>query len=171
MSVKQVSSSSLPNTHSMTTRAKAKIFKPKHKVNLAFLDAHILRFSLFVTHNPKGFKSASKHPQWMSAMQDEMMLSNLTTRGPWYPDLITQMWSILNGFFRPSTTLMELLNTTKHISFLMVSLRILGLDYSHTFSSFVKESTLGIVLSLVVIHKWKLHQLDVPRLLLTIPVS
>ena len=35
---------------------------------------------------------------------------NLTTLGPWYLDLITQMWSVPNGFFGPSTTLMVLLS-------------------------------------------------------------
>ncbi|GKB02295.1 retrovirus-related pol polyprotein from transposon RE1 [Tanacetum coccineum] len=39
--------------------------------------------------------------------------------------------------------------------------QIPGLDYSHTFSPIVKASTVRIVLSLVVLHRWRLHQLDV----------
>ncbi|GKG27421.1 retrovirus-related pol polyprotein from transposon TNT 1-94, partial [Tanacetum coccineum] len=36
-----------------------------------------------------------------------------------------------------------------------------GLDYSSTFSSVVKASTVRIILSLAVLNKWPLHQLDV----------
>ena len=36
-----------------------------------------------------------------------------------------------------------------------------GLDYSATFSPVVKASTVRVVLSLAVLHKWPLHQLDV----------
>lgn len=36
-----------------------------------------------------------------------------------------------------------------------------GLDYSHTFSPVVKASTVRVILSLAVINKWNLHQLDV----------
>ncbi|GKF39161.1 retrovirus-related pol polyprotein from transposon RE1 [Tanacetum coccineum] len=39
--------------------------------------------------------------------------------------------------------------------------QIPGLDYYHTFSPIVKASTVRIVISLAVLHKWKLHQLDV----------
>ncbi|GKC18112.1 retrovirus-related pol polyprotein from transposon TNT 1-94, partial [Tanacetum coccineum] len=39
--------------------------------------------------------------------------------------------------------------------------QIPGLDYCHTFSPVVKASTVRIVLSLAVLQKWKLHQLDV----------
>ncbi|GJW53128.1 retrovirus-related pol polyprotein from transposon RE1 [Tanacetum coccineum] len=39
--------------------------------------------------------------------------------------------------------------------------QIPGLDYSHTFSPVVKASTVRIVLSLAVLHRWRLHQLDV----------
>lgn len=39
--------------------------------------------------------------------------------------------------------------------------QISGLDYSHTFSPVVKASTVLTVLSLAIVHKWDLHQLDV----------
>lgn len=35
--------------------------------------------------------------------------------------------------------------------------QIPGLDYSHTFSSVVKDSTVRIVLSLAVLNTWRLH--------------
>lgn len=39
--------------------------------------------------------------------------------------------------------------------------QIPGLDYSATFSPVVKASTVRIILSLAVLYKWSLHQLDV----------
>lgn len=39
--------------------------------------------------------------------------------------------------------------------------QIPDLDYSHTFNPIVKATTVRIVLSLAVLHKWHLHQLDV----------
>lgn len=39
--------------------------------------------------------------------------------------------------------------------------QIMELDYTHTFNPVVKVATVRIVLSLVFVHKWNLHQLDV----------
>lgn len=39
--------------------------------------------------------------------------------------------------------------------------KILGLDYSDTYSHVIKASTVRIVLSLAVLNRWMLHQLDV----------
>lgn len=41
--------------------------------------------------------------------------------------------------------------------------QIPGLNYSHTFSPVVKALTIRVVLSLVVIHNWKLHQVVVNK--------
>ncbi|GJZ86599.1 retrovirus-related pol polyprotein from transposon RE1 [Tanacetum coccineum] len=41
--------------------------------------------------------------------------------------------------------------------------QIPGLDYSYTFSPVVKASIVRIVLSLAVLHRWRLHQLDVKK--------
>ena len=39
--------------------------------------------------------------------------------------------------------------------------QVSDLDYSLTFSPIVKAATIRIVLSLAIINKWRLHQLDV----------
>ncbi|KAI3494496.1 hypothetical protein L1887_40744 [Cichorium endivia] len=56
----------------MTTRSKAGIFKPKYRADLAFTTSHGLHSALFASTDPKEFKSAAKHPQWMAAMHKEM---------------------------------------------------------------------------------------------------
>lgn len=58
--------------HPMITRAKAGIFKPKHRVDLAHTSAHALYLALFASTDPKGFKSAAKHPHWVTAMHQEI---------------------------------------------------------------------------------------------------
>ncbi|GKG41267.1 putative zinc finger, CCHC-type containing protein, partial [Tanacetum coccineum] len=52
----------------MTTRSKDGIFKRKHVVDVSQLSCH----ALLATKEPKGFKSASKHPGWLAAMREEM---------------------------------------------------------------------------------------------------
>lgn len=58
--------------HPMITRARAGIFKPRHQVDLAHLDAHCLYSAPFASHDPKGFKLASKNRKWMLAMHEEI---------------------------------------------------------------------------------------------------
>ncbi|XP_022007709.1 uncharacterized mitochondrial protein AtMg00820-like [Helianthus annuus] len=62
------------SSHPMVTRSKVGSFKPNPKHNASL--AHIMQFGLHAallkSHDPKGFKSASKHPHWLLAMQDEL---------------------------------------------------------------------------------------------------
>ncbi|GFZ05453.1 hypothetical protein Acr_17g0010250 [Actinidia rufa] len=60
------------NTHSMITRGKVVIFKPKayHALEISFSSQYFQ--ALFALKEPRGFKSAVKHPEWLSAMDDEI---------------------------------------------------------------------------------------------------
>ncbi|GKC91189.1 putative ribonuclease H-like domain-containing protein, partial [Tanacetum coccineum] len=60
------------SVHQMKTRSKSGIFKTKHSPDFVSLTSHALHAALFSLVQPKGFKSAAKHPQWMAAMHDEM---------------------------------------------------------------------------------------------------
>nr|GEZ69645.1 putative zinc finger, CCHC-type [Tanacetum cinerariifolium] len=60
------------SVHQMKTRSKSGIFKTKHSPNFISLTTHALHAALFSLAQPKGFKSAVKHPEWMAAMHDEM---------------------------------------------------------------------------------------------------
>jgi len=56
----------------MTTRAKAGIFKNKHRPDSAQSIHHTLHAALFGTSVPKGPKTAIKDLLWMEAMQREL---------------------------------------------------------------------------------------------------
>ncbi|XP_076933194.1 uncharacterized protein LOC143599004 [Bidens hawaiensis] len=60
------------STHSMTTRSKDGIFKPKHMVDLASLSTHSLHVALTAHTEPRGIKSAAKDPKWLAAMHEEL---------------------------------------------------------------------------------------------------
>ncbi|GKG17878.1 putative zinc finger, CCHC-type containing protein, partial [Tanacetum coccineum] len=94
--------------------------------------SHALHAALFSLVQPKVFKSAAKHPQWMAAMHDEMEALKQNCTWTLVPRLV-----VAQGFTQ-----------------------IPGLDYSHTFSPVVKASTVRIVLSLAVLYRWRLHQLE-----------
>ncbi|GJQ93838.1 retrovirus-related pol polyprotein from transposon RE1 [Tanacetum coccineum] len=112
---------------------KSGIFKTKHSPDFVSLTSHALHAVVFSLVQPKVFKYAAKHPQWMAAMHDEM--EALKQNYTW---TLFKARVVAQGFTQ-----------------------IPGLDYSHTFSPVVKASTVRIVLSLAVLHRWRLHQLDV----------
>nr|KAJ0191617.1 hypothetical protein LSAT_V11C800391390 [Lactuca sativa] len=56
----------------MTTCAKAGMFEPKHRADLAFATINPIYTMLFATSDPKGFKTAAKSVHWMEAMQKEI---------------------------------------------------------------------------------------------------
>jgi len=56
----------------MITRSKAGVHKPRAYHCLApFLDT-LFSQALFALKEPHGFKSASKHPEWLLAMEEEI---------------------------------------------------------------------------------------------------
>lgn len=71
----------VPLTHPMITRGKARIVKPKNFVDFSSLGTTGLVHALFTSTIPKGFKSTSKHPHWLMAMDEEM--SALRDNGKW----------------------------------------------------------------------------------------
>lgn len=53
----------------MITRAKAGVFKPRYRVDMA---STALLLALFAALKPRGFKLAAKSPQWLASMQEEI---------------------------------------------------------------------------------------------------
>ncbi|GKA76472.1 retrovirus-related pol polyprotein from transposon RE1 [Tanacetum coccineum] len=149
------------STHSMTTRSKAGIFKPKHKADLSHVEHNALCAALFASRDPRGFKSAAKHAHWMEAMRKELAaLHNNDTwtlvPRPENQNVVGSKWLFRTKFCSDGSI-------ERHKARLVAQgfSQIPGLDYSHTFSPVVKATTVRVVLSLAVIYGWKLHQLDV----------
>lgn len=154
-------SSSSSSTHPMVTRSKAGIVKPRHIADLSYLTSSALHHALFSTTEPKGFKSAAKHPKWFVAMCNEMdaLRQNDTydlVPRPKHANIVGSKW-VFRTKFNVDGTVDQFKARLVAQGFTQVP----GQDYSATFSPVVKASTVRIVLSLVVLHKWPLHQLDV----------
>jgi len=62
----------VPAGHPMVTRAKDGIYKPCLFVDITTYWPSFLLHALLTTFEPKGFKSAAKHPGWLAAMNDEL---------------------------------------------------------------------------------------------------
>jgi hypothetical protein len=59
-------------SHPMLTRAKASIFKTRHPAHLSLVESFGLLSALLASTEPKGFKSATKNPAWLAAMDEEI---------------------------------------------------------------------------------------------------
>ncbi|XP_071694579.1 uncharacterized protein [Rutidosis leptorrhynchoides] len=151
----------ITSTHPMVTRAKSGIFKPRHIVDIAQLTHTPLHHALLAAKQPRGFKSASKDPAWLSAMRDEMeaLSRNHTWElvpRPKQSNVVGSKWVFHTKY-----------NSDGFVDRLKARLvaqgftQLPGIDYSETFSPMVKSSTVRIVLSLATLNKWPLHQLDV----------
>ncbi|KAJ0588945.1 putative RNA-directed DNA polymerase [Helianthus annuus] len=153
--------SSSQSVHSMQTRSKSGIFKPKHQADFASLSTYALHAALVSAKEPRGFKSAAKDPQWMAAMHDEIqaLQQNCTwtlVPRPATTNVVGSMWVYCIKYHSDGSV-------ERYKARLVAQgfTQIPGLDFSHTFSLVVKASTVRIVLSLVILNNWKLHQLDV----------
>ena len=68
-----VDSYSSLGSHPMITRTKVGIFKTHHPANLGVLGSYEL-FYLLASIEPRGFKSATKNPAWLAAMDEEIQV-------------------------------------------------------------------------------------------------
>ncbi|KAJ9550336.1 hypothetical protein OSB04_014381 [Centaurea solstitialis] len=146
-------------SHPMTTRAKAGIFKPRYRADVA--SSHGLLAALHASTDPKGFKSAARYPHWMHAMQQELDALRRNNTFTLVPRPVNHNVVGCKWIFR--TKYLADGSIDRHKARLVAQgfSQVPGLDYSHTFSPVVKASTVRIVLSLAVTNKWNLHQLDV----------
>ncbi|GJR41372.1 retrovirus-related pol polyprotein from transposon RE1 [Tanacetum coccineum] len=153
--------SSTTHSHQMVTRSKAGYFKRKHVADFSRLSSSGLHQSFLASTEPKGFKSAAKDPKWDDAMCDEM--SALKQNHTWdlvpHPsrtNVVGSKWVFRTKFYANSSI-------DKYKARLVAQgfTQVPGIDYSTTFSPVVKASTVRIILSISVLNKWPLHQLDV----------
>lgn len=142
----------------MQTRAKFGIFKPHYPANLA---STTLLSALTATSEPRGFKSASKSPVWVSAMQEEIdaLRSNATwdlVPRPPNANIVGSKWVFRTKYHADGSI-------ERHKARLVAQgfTQVPGSDFHHTFSPVVKASTARVILAISVQHNWPLHQLDV----------
>lgn len=143
---------STSNFHPMITRAKAGVFKPKYKADLAALQSHALHVALSSVIEPRGFKSASKDPKWMAAMVDEIEALNQNNTWTLVPrpssmNVVGSKW-VLRVKYHADGSIERYKARVVAQGFTQIT----GLDYSHMFSPVVKASTVRIVLSLAVLN-------------------
>ncbi|XP_071691164.1 uncharacterized mitochondrial protein AtMg00810-like [Rutidosis leptorrhynchoides] len=127
---------------------------------MAQLSCSPLHHALLTTREPKGFKSASKHPVWFQAMEEE--IDALHVNRTW--DLVPRppQGNIVGSkcVFRTKFNADGTVDRLKARLVAQGLTQVPSLDYSVTFSPVMKASTVGIILSLAMLHKWHLHQLD-----------
>uniref|UniRef100_A0A2N9FIB4 Uncharacterized protein n=1 Tax=Fagus sylvatica TaxID=28930 RepID=A0A2N9FIB4_FAGSY len=140
------------NTHSMQTRSKHGIFKPKIYHTISTDYTHI---------EPPTYQLASKYPQWCNAMDEEF--STLQRQHTWslVPPPIGKNIVGCKWVFKLKR------NSDGSISRYKARLvakgfhQQYGIDFEETFSPVVKPPTVRLILALAVTYNWPLRQLDV----------
>ncbi|KAF5477507.1 hypothetical protein F2P56_004141 [Juglans regia] len=143
-------SSTNQNSHSMLTRGKAGISKPKHYNYVCQLPSSPLLSSLLVMKEPKGFKSAAKSPEWLAAMEDE--LRALTHNQTWElvprpsaTNVVGSKWVFWIKYHSDGS-----IDRFKELLVAKGYTQLYGLDFNDTFSPVVRASTVRIVLSIAI---------------------
>ncbi|RVX21294.1 Retrovirus-related Pol polyprotein from transposon RE1 [Vitis vinifera] len=163
-----VSSSSRVTTssHPMITRGKVGIFKPRLYHAMHISSSSQLFQALLALKEPRGFKSAAKHPEWLSAMDDE--IHALKKNDTWVLVPRPQHHNVVGCRWIFKTKLHSDGSIERHKARLVAQgfSQVHGLDFGDTFSPVVRPATIRIILSLAVTSGWRLHQLDVKNVFL-----
>lgn len=121
--------------------------------------------TLLSTSEPKGFKSAVKHPGWLAIINEEIRA--LYSNGTWElvpcrsdTNIVGSKWVFRMKYLSDGSV-----DRLKARLVAQGYTKILGLDSDHTFSPVVKVVTVRVVLSMAVMQRWPLHQLDVKKCL------
>ncbi|KAJ0836851.1 putative RNA-directed DNA polymerase [Helianthus annuus] len=143
------------STHSMQTRFKSGIHKPRQHLSLN------TETSPSISPLPKSHLTALTDPNWKDAMVNEYkaLLENNTWElvpRPSNAPVIRCTWLFKHKFHADGTL-------ERHKARLVVNgkSQTVGIDCDETFSPVVKPTTIRTVLSLAVSNAWPIHQLDV----------
>ena len=139
------------SSHPMITRGKVGIFKPwlYHVMNV--LSSSQTFQALLALKEPWGFKSATKHPEWLSAMDDEIQA--LKTNDMWVLVRHLNNHNVVGCHWIFKTKLQSDGSIKHHKARLVAQgfSQIHGLNFGDTFSPVVRPATVKIILSLVVL--------------------
>ncbi|GKD37760.1 ribonuclease H-like domain-containing protein [Tanacetum coccineum] len=141
-----------PRTHPMITRSQSGIFKPIDRLS---------QNTFLIYPISKNQPDPLKDPWWHNAMYDEY--NALVKNGTWLLvprpasiNMVRSMWLFKHKFHADGT-----LSRYKARLVANGNSQQLRADFDKTFSSVVKPATISTVLSLVVSHKWPIHQLNI----------
>ncbi|RVW68255.1 Retrovirus-related Pol polyprotein from transposon RE1 [Vitis vinifera] len=149
------------NTHPMVTREKVGIFKPKAYHALTFSPSSQIFQVLLAIQESQGFKSTTKHPEWLSAMDDEIQALKKNDTWDLVPRPINHNVVGCRWIFKTKLHANGSIECHKARLVAKGFSQIHGLDFEDTFSSVVHPATIRIILSIIVTSGWPLHQLDV----------
>jgi hypothetical protein len=164
------------NDHSMMTRAKNGIVKQKTFEDFYCFSA-ISQQKLYTEYpffsgftavadiidpaEPKSFRTALGHPEWNTAMLEE--ITALQQQGTWTLVPCPQSKNIVGSKWiykikrNPDGSISRYKARLVAQGFSQAK----GLDYFETFSPVVRHSTVRIIIALAAMNKWELRQLDV----------
>ncbi|KAH9762946.1 retrovirus-related pol polyprotein from transposon RE1 [Citrus sinensis] len=144
-----LSTPTIQNTHSMVTRSKAGVFKPK-----TYLAA-------VQELEPYSVKAALADPKWKQAMQDEYEALEKNEIWVLVPKesagkIVGNKW-VFRVKYNPDGSISKYKARLVAKGFHQTQ----GVDFFETFSPVVKQCTIRVILSLAVMHNWTVRQLDV----------
>lgn len=146
---------SAPIIHPMVTRSRAGVIKPNPKYALS------TGTSSTIPREPTNVKTALAHPGWKAAMVEELdaLHKNETwTLVPRTPNMnvIGSKW-VFKTKLKPDGSLERLKARLVAKGYHQID----GVDFTETFSPVVKPGTIRMVLTIAVVKKWSIRQLDV----------
>jgi len=140
---------------SMTTRSHHGIVKPNPKYALSII------YSPSIPREPRTTQAAIAHPGWRAAMTEE--LTALHQNQTWIlvprtPDMhvIGSKW-VLKTKLKPDGSLDRLKARVVAKGFHQID----GIDFIEMFSPVVKPSTIRMVITITLVQRWSIRQLDV----------
>jgi len=139
----------------MSTRSQHGIVKPNPKYALIIIP------SADIPCNPHNIRSALAHPGWKAAMGEELeaLHKNQTWKlVPCTPNLhvIGSKW-VFKSKLKPDGSLDRLKARLVAKGYHQID----GVDYTETFSPVIKPGTIRLIITIALVHKWPIRQLDV----------
>ncbi|KZV20191.1 cyanohydrin beta-glucosyltransferase-like [Dorcoceras hygrometricum] len=138
----------------MVTRASRGIYKPNPRYAFLLVGADIPR-------EPRSVKTALQQTEWRAAMLDELAALNhnqtwtLVPRAP-HMHVVGSKW-VFKTKLKADGTLDRLKARLVAKGYHQID----GIDYVETFSPVIKPGTIRLVLSLDMVQRWDIRQLDV----------
>lgn len=132
-------------------------------VNYEKLSKHFACYSLSISMHkePKTYKSACKHPEWVQAMDEEM--NALSANKTWSLVPLPRGKRAIDSKWVYKVKYKSNGEIERHKAHLVAKgyKQIEGIDYFDTFAPVAKLTTVRLLLAIASINNWNLQQLDI----------